>query len=225
MLTSENTTADPELLRLAARIRRLREERGQTMDDLAEASGLSKAYLSRIESADRQPSVGAMFAVARAWGISSATLFEEERERGTVRVLREASVDWKGDASGVGLIRVGSGMIEGTYSERTRDDGHGGINPEEMVGAAEAGCFTMKLAGLLTHAGFPPVRISTQASLRGEHAPDGFRITRIELRTTTVAPGLSEAALKEHASRAKRTCTVSRALTGLDIIVEATLGE
>src|SRR5262249_50247634 len=116
-ISKTDPTLEPELVRLAARVKRLREERGQTLDQLAALSSLSKTYLSRIESGERQPSVAVMFALARAWDVPISALFDEDPEVDVVTVERHAVVDWNGDADGDGYIRVGSGMVEGPYNQ------------------------------------------------------------------------------------------------------------
>lgn len=220
--TQIDDTVEPELLRFAARIRRLREERGQTLDELAGISTLSKAYLSRIESAERQPSLAAMFALARAWNLPVGALFEDGTNSEVTSVERHASVEWTGDADGEGYVRVGSGTVEGPYSQEMRHAGEG-INPEELLGAAQAGCFTMTLVRLLSEAGYAVKQVSTNAAVQCQDGPEGFRITRIDLQTEAVVPGLPEASLSDYAMRARRTCTLSRAVTGVEIAVSASL--
>ncbi len=216
------TELDPELARLAARLRHIREQRGQTLDELAGLTGFSKAYLSRLESGERQPSAGAMVVLARAWGVTPGSLFDEGGGVSAERVRRSASVRWQGDRAGQGVISVGSGEVEGVYSAQLRDEGRG-INPEELIGAAEAGCFTMTLARLLTENGHAPEVVDTDAGVHGEFTDHGFRIIRIELRTRAAAPGLTLHQLRELAGQARRTSTVSRILTGVEIGVEADL--
>jgi lipoyl-dependent peroxiredoxin len=213
----------PELAHLPARLRALRHEHGHTLDELAELSGLSKAYLSRLESGERQPSLAALVALTRVWQVPLSTLFTTPPQLEVRRVRRSATADWAGATDGEGVIRVGSGTIEGVFSEQLRVNGEG-ITPEELIGAAHAGCFTMKLSSLLTHDGYAPEQLSTQAFVHGEFQADGFRITHIELTTDARVNGLSSAALKDYAARAKRQCPVSRALAGVDISVRAELG-
>lgn len=230
MHSSAETTASaaapratkPEFERLAERLRELRRERGQTLDELATLSGLSKAYLSRIESAERQPSLGALVTLARMWDVPMAAFFVEVSDRSVTRLRRRATAEWLGDSGGEGAIRVQSGAFEGAYSQRLRVEGKG-INPEELVAAAQAGCFSMKLVSLLTEAGTPPARVTTDVDLDGEFSDAGFRITRLDVTCLVNADGLSPAALRESAALAKRLCPVSRALAGVDISVRAEL--
>jgi osmotically inducible protein OsmC len=108
-------------------------------------------------------------------------------------------------------MRVGSGAYDGPYTWASRFDTGPGTNPEELVGAAHAGCFSMFLASLLTKAGFTPTRISTTATV---HLTDGT-ISLIELHTEAEVPGLTDADLQTHAEAAKAGCPVSKALAAV----------
>ena len=140
------------------------------------------------------------------------------------RVIRVAEATWQGTASdGGGRIGLGSGAFEGPYSLRTRvEDVERATNPEELIAAAQAGCFTMSLANLLADVGHPARDLHTTAKVRLEQVPTGFDITRIELRTRAEVPGLDPATFERIAQEAKN-CTVSRALTGTEITLEASL--
>ncbi len=128
---------------------------------------------------------------------------------------RTASAEWKGTLKeGAGVMRLGSGAYEGAYTWASRFAEEKGTNPEELVGAAHAGCFSMFLSALLTQAGFTPTRIHTTANV---HLGEGPTITLIELNTEADVPGLTEAALREHAEAAKKGCPVSKALAGPEI--------
>ena len=115
-------------------------------------------------------------------------------------------------------------MFEGPFTLRNRvDDVERGTNPEELVAAAEAGCFTMSLANLLEEAGSPPRDLQTTARVRLEQKEEGFRITRISVTTVGDVPGIDEPTFVELAERAKATCPVSLALAGTQITLEASL--
>lgn len=132
---------------------------------------------------------------------------------------RSADARWEGSITeGKGTMRLGSGAFEGPYSFQSRFEEGAGTNPEELVGAAHAGCFSMQLSALLTRAGSPPNSIATTASVYLEKAGEGFRIPRIELRTEAEVPGMDEATFREHAEKAKAVCPVSQALGGVDAI-------
>jgi osmotically inducible protein OsmC len=120
-------------------------------------------------------------------------------------------------------MRFGSGAFEGHYSFRSRFGDEKGTNPEDLIAAAHAGCFSMALAYGLEGAGFTPKRIRTTAKTHIEKSRDGFRITRIKLETSAEVPGIDEATFRNHADAAKRDCPVSRALAGPEITLTARL--
>lgn len=137
---------------------------------------------------------------------------------------RTAHAHWEGAVkAGQGSIGVGSGAFESEYSFGSRFEDGGGTNPEELLGAAHAGCFTMALALGLTEADHPPARIDTTAHVSIEKQSDGFRITHIVLRTEAVVPDIDASEFDRQAESAKTNCPVSRALAGTTIELEATL--
>jgi osmotically inducible protein OsmC len=138
--------------------------------------------------------------------------------------VRTADAEWEGTLKdGKGTMRFGSGAFEGQYSFSSRFEEGEGTNPEELIAAAHSGCFSMKFAGNLGNAGFPPNRVATTAKVHLDKGDAGFSITRIELKTEAEVPGIDEATFQEQAEAAKRDCPVSRLLTGAEITVEATL--
>jgi osmotically inducible protein OsmC len=143
----------------------------------------------------------------------------------SIRITRTAQASWSGTvAEGGGRLGLGSGAFEGPFTLKARvEDGQPGANPEELIGAANAGCFTMSLADLLSEAGHPPAELRTTARVRLEQRDEGFRITRITLSTEGEVPGVDEAEFQQLAERAKATCPVSLALAGTEIVVEARL--
>lgn len=137
---------------------------------------------------------------------------------------RTAHAHWEGATkAGHGSIGVGSGAFESEYSFGSRFEDRGGTNPEELLGAAHAGCFTMALALGLTETDHPPTRLDTTARVSIEKEPDGFRITHIVLRTEADVPGIDASEFERQAEMAKANCPVSRALAGTEIELEATL--
>ncbi len=135
--------------------------------------------------------------------------------------IRTSSAEWKGTLKeGSGTMKLGSGAYEGPYTFASRFGSGKGTNPEELVGAAHAGCYSMFLAALLTEAGFPPQSIRTTATV---HLDDGPTITRIELATEASVPGLEEPAFRSLAEAAKKNCPVSKALAGPQITLAARL--
>ena len=136
--------------------------------------------------------------------------------------VRTTSAEWKGTLKeGAGTMKLGGGAYEGPFTYASRFESGPGTNPEELLGAAHAGCFSMFLAALLTDAGFKPTRIVTTAKV---HLVQGPTIALIELSTQAEVPGLSEAELQKHAVAAKKNCPVSKALAGPEIRLQAHLG-
>jgi osmotically inducible protein OsmC len=140
------------------------------------------------------------------------------------RVVRSAQASWQGSApEGSGRITLGSGAFDGPYSLRARVEETGrAANPEELLGAAEAACFTMSLANLLGEAGHPAHELRTTARVTLAQVGARFDITRIELRTVGDVPGVDQALFTDLAEQAK-DCTVARALTGTEITLEASV--
>ena len=138
--------------------------------------------------------------------------------------VRRAEAVWEGTLKdGHGKIRLGSGAFEGTYSFGTRFESAPGTNPEELIGAAHAGCFSMALSAALSRNGFAPRRIATTADVALDKVGDGFKITSILLKTSAEVPGIDETKFREFAEGAKTGCPVSQALAGTDIRLETTL--
>ena len=127
---------------------------------------------------------------------------------------RKAEARWEGDLkAGKGTIKLGSGAFEGQYSFGTRFEGSPGTNPEELLGAAHAGCFSMALSLGLTKAGHPPAGIETTAVVHLDKVGEGFSITGIDLTTRGKVPGMSADEFQRLAEDAKKNCIVSRALS------------
>jgi osmotically inducible protein OsmC len=138
--------------------------------------------------------------------------------------VANADAVWEGGLKdGKGTMKLGSGAFNGAYSFRTRFEGAPGTNPEELIGAAHAGCFSMALSAGLGKSGFTPTRIHTTAQVHLEKVGEGFKITRIQLKTEAQIPGIDEKTFKEHAEGAKKGCPVSQALAGTQIELEARL--
>lgn len=138
---------------------------------------------------------------------------------------RTATARWEGSiGDGKGTMAFGSGAYEGSYSVPSRFEDSEGTNPEELIAAAHAGCFSMALSAALTRAGSPPNRIDTTASVHLEKIEDAWTITRIDLVTEAEVPGIDDAAFQETAAGAKANCPVSRALAGVgEVTLTATL--
>jgi osmotically inducible protein OsmC len=137
---------------------------------------------------------------------------------------RTGSAVWEGTLKeGKGNMKLGSGAFDGPYSFSSRFEEGKGTNPEELIGAAEAGCFSMALAFNLEKAGHPAKRVSTTATVKLEPSDARFKITSIDLRTEGDVPGIDEAKFKEQAELTKTTCPVSVALAGTQINLQAKL--
>ena len=136
----------------------------------------------------------------------------------------KGSAEWKGDVpTGTGTFTAGD-TISGGYTYKSRFEDGPGSNPEQLIAAAHAACFSMALSNLLAQAGNPPVSIHTDATVTLRRVDDRPTITKIDLVTVGNVPGVDEAAFIEHAKAAKAGCPVSRALAGVsEITLEATL--
>jgi osmotically inducible protein OsmC len=139
---------------------------------------------------------------------------------------RNASARWDGDlAGGSGTMRLGSGAWEGPYSAKSRFEDGSGSNPEELIAAAHAGCFTMALTAALGRGGFSPDHVDTTAEVQLLKKDEGFRITRIDLKTVASVPGIDDADFQRIAAEAKAGCPISVALSAVpEITLDAKLG-
>ena len=139
-------------------------------------------------------------------------------------MARTASAEWKGDLmGGGGHVSLGSGAFEGAYSFASRFEDKPGANPEELLGAAYAACFSMALANALAKAGFAPSAVKSTASVHLGKDDKGFLITRIDLAVSASVPSLDNATFQEHAEKTKTGCIIARALAATEITMTATL--
>ena len=138
---------------------------------------------------------------------------------------RKAEALWKGNlAEGQGSLKVGSGAFAGPYSFKSRfEDGQSATNPEELIGAAHAGCFTMAITAALSRNQITATRIHTEAQVKLEKVNDAFSITEINLNTEAEIPGIDDATFQKYANDAKQGCPVSKALAGTKINLTAKL--
>ena len=135
--------------------------------------------------------------------------------------VRNSSAVWQGNlVEGKGTMRLGSGLFEGPFTRASRFENGPGTNPEELLGAAHAGCYSMFLAAILSKSGFVPTKIETTAQV---HIVDGPVISLIELTTEAVVPGVDEKTFLEHTEIAKKGCPVSKALASVEIKLNAKL--
>jgi osmotically inducible protein OsmC len=142
-----------------------------------------------------------------------------------IALTRRARAEWTGDlVHGSGRLTVGSGALNVPYSLKSRlEDGQSATNPEELLGAAHAGCFTMALTARLSGAGFVPSRVHTGANVTFEKTGDTFAITRVDLETSAAVPAIDDATFQKFVVDAKQNCPVSKALAAIEIRVKATL--
>ena len=137
---------------------------------------------------------------------------------------RKASAEWKGGLKeGQGTLGLGSGSYEGPYSFRSRFEEGTGTNPEELIGAAHAACFSMALSAGLEQAGYAPTRVSTRATIEFDTRGDAPTITTSTLDVEAEVPGIGDEEFRDQAEKAKARCPVSRALKGVEIRLNARL--
>lgn len=138
-------------------------------------------------------------------------------------ITRKASAKWTGELkTGTGNVRLGSGAYEGKYSFGTRFEGAPGTNPEELLGAAHAGCFSMALNLGISQAGFAAEYVDSTAEVQMDKVGGGMAIVNIKLTTKAKVPGLSKEKFAELAEATKVNCIISKALS-VPMTLEATL--
>ena len=143
-----------------------------------------------------------------------------------MQFTRKAEADWNGGImDGNGKVKLGSGAFEGAYSFKSRfsEEEQTATNPEELIAAAHAGCYTMALSGNLGRAGYTPTNIHTTANVKIEKQGDGFVIPNIDLVTEAEVAGIEDEEFQQIAEKTKETCPVSQVLKGAEISLKATL--
>lgn len=139
-------------------------------------------------------------------------------------ITRKSEAQWSGGLKdGVGRIKFGSGSFEGPYNFSSRFEGGAATNPEELLAASHAGCFSMAFSLFLGMANFTATRIHTVASVKLEQVGGGFDITHIHLVMDAEIPGITEGQFQELAKQAKENCPISKALGTVPIDLTATL--
>jgi len=138
--------------------------------------------------------------------------------------VRKASAEWKGNLKeGAGEVASESGVVKAPYGFPSRFDNAGGTNPEELIAAAHAACFSMAFSNNLSNAGFVPASVRTEASVHFAKGDGGFAITRIDLVCEANVPGITQEVFDEQAKGAKEGCPISKALAAVPIHLAARL--
>lgn len=138
--------------------------------------------------------------------------------------IRKSNAEWKGNLKeGTGRMSLGSGSFVGSYSFGSRFQDSQGTNPEELIGAAHAGCFSMALSNELDKKGYTPKSVNTEARVELEKTEAGFTITTITLDTRVEVAGVDDETFQKTTEEAKSGCPVSRALAGVEIKLQAEL--
>lgn len=139
--------------------------------------------------------------------------------------IRSATARWQGTLTeGSGVMRTGKGGLEGNYSFKSRFEEGEGTNPEELIGAAHAGCFSMALSKGLADAGFPPGEVNTTANVHLDKVDGAQTVTKIDLITVGTIEGIDEATFLKIAEATKAACPISRLLSpGAEITLQASL--
>ncbi|MBL5972371.1 MAG: OsmC family peroxiredoxin [Candidatus Leucobacter sulfamidivorax] len=221
---SERVSSDSierTLLALSRQLKALRSERGFRLADLAHLTGFSEAYLYRIEEGERSPSLPALIRVAEVYGIPVTKLFEhDQKEQRSAH--HSGSAIWRGtERDGSGTM-FSSSVTPSTYNVASRL-GYGSesaTSPEEHIGMAIAGCFSMSLAQKLEVAGFKPESIETTADVILRFIDDRLEINRILMHADVVVAEIDDTRLNEIAQDTRRTCVVARAMAAVPVRLE-----
>jgi osmotically inducible protein OsmC len=139
-------------------------------------------------------------------------------------MIRHAEAKWNGSLKeGKGHLKVETGALDSDYSFKSRFEGGGQTNPEELLAASHAGCFSMALSAMLGAAGHEPKSIETKAAVHLNQVSGSWAVNKIELETVANVPGLDDAGFQKIAQDAKANCPISKALAAVDIQLKATL--
>jgi osmotically inducible protein OsmC len=213
------------LAALSVRVRALRLERGLRLADVARLSGLSEAHISRVEQGERWPSVQVLLTLARVYGVDpSLLLARPEQDEMTKR--RRSAATWRGtEAEGAGVMLTRSIRVHYDRASRLAlEQGDSSLgSPEELIGMAYAGCFSMSLARQLEAAGFEPQTIDTSADVCLSVSAEGNSISEIRLSCEADVPRIEPARFREIAEITKRICVVGRALLAVPVAMDARL--
>lgn len=224
MIDGRRNRTEALLAGMAERLRALRLERGYLLKDISRMSGLSEPFLHRIEHGQRLPSLEALLTLANVYGVSPAALLAEAAPVWLTQ--HQASAVWSGreeDGAGVMRTTTGAGGGEFPYDRASRLGNGENCAPEQMIGMALAGCFSMSLANELSAAGFTPHRIETTATVELAGSESGISIRKVALATSADVDGPTLLRFREIAEHTRRSCVVSRALAAVAVTIDATL--
>jgi OsmC subfamily peroxiredoxin len=213
---------DKALRRFSERVKRLRVERGLRLADVASITGFSEAYLYRVEEGDRTPSLAALLRLADAHGISPAELLEGSPEPARA-AHHDAVAVWEGgEEEGEGKMwTTASPPVRFNRDSRLGNaDPDALSSPEQQIGMALAGCFSMSLAQQLAAAGFDPRRIETAAQVTLGISSQGIAIRSIGLTAEADVSGITPARLEEFAQHTRKTCVIAKALAAVPVTLE-----
>lgn len=217
--------------RVGERIRGLRLEQGLRLADVAMLSGLSEPHLSRLEHGQRWPSVKVIVNLSGIFGVDPSSLLTTSGAP-AFTVSHQASAIWHGrEPTGSGVMTSRSARVDYGRASRLaldQDDNNSGVaggSPEELIGMALAGSFSMALARQVESAGFDPRTIHTTADVEIAASASGHAISKIHLRCDAAIDGIDEQRLREIAQLTTRMCVVGRALIGVEVGLEMHLVE
>lgn len=214
---------DKTLEGLSGRLKELRVQRGLRLTDVASMTGFSEAYLYRVEEGERSPSLAALLRLAEAHGVAPGELLDGTPEPGRV-VSHDAMAVWEGtEREGEGRMWTTASAVVGFNRDSRIDVDRapaGMSSPEQGIGMALAGCFSMSLAQQLSAAGFEPQRIETRADVKLGVSSQGIAVQTIELRTAANVPGISTPRLEDLAQHTRKTCVIARALAAVQVELE-----
>lgn len=209
------------LAHLSRRLQRLRQEAGLRLSDLARLTELSQAYLYRVEVGERLPSLPSLIRLGKAYNVSAAELLEEPGDT-PPSVQHSGAAVWCGSESAGDGVMIDAHGSKTPYDVESRlaDTKPGASSPEEHIGMAIAGCFSMSLAQELEVAGFDCVRIETTANVSLNTSPGELEIEGIALRSEIEVSGISARQLEAIAQHTKRTCVIARALAAVPVTLQ-----
>ncbi len=226
----ESSAHHNQLLKgMAIRLRQLRLERGYRLADIATMAGLSEPFLSRIEQGQRLPSLAVLLKLGEIYGVSAAALLQEPPP--TWSAHHRAAAVWTGtEETGTGRMFASTedGLADFPYDRRSRlepDEERGFSNPEQLIGMAIAGCFSMSLAQELSAEGFVPRRVETSSVVELASTADDIAIRKVGLTSSVSVSDITLVRLREIAEHTRRSCVVSRALAAVDVTVETALAD